>query len=379
MQSWLRTKAGSLADFKKVMDMRSNNSNNTVFADNKGNIAYWHGNFLPRRNKNFDWTLPVDGSKAETEWGPLHTVEETVHLINPKSGFIQNCNSTPFTASGESSPRRESYPAYMAPEGENGRALNAIRLLKDANNFTLDKLIAVGYNTYLTAFDFLLPPLFSGFDGLSAQDTMHRFLAAPVHYLRTWDKQASASSVATAIAIEWAARLAARVPPAPTQEAATHAVGNFQYMADKIPAAEKLQLLAETIRDLERLYGSWQVAWGDINRYQRNIAPGYSDDKNSLPVGLGPSTWGSLPSFISRRFDTKKRYGYSGNSFVAAVEFGPRLKAKTIMTGGESFDPASLHYTDQAAGFIEGKFKEINFYKEDVRKHAKRSYHPGAE
>jgi acyl-homoserine lactone acylase PvdQ len=117
MQSWLRTKAGSLADFKKVMDMRSNNSNNTVFADNKGNIAYWHGNFLPRRNKNFDWTLPVDGSKAETEWGPLHTVEETVHLINPKSGFIQNCNSTPFTASGESSPRRESYPAYMAPEG----------------------------------------------------------------------------------------------------------------------------------------------------------------------------------------------------------------------------------------------------------------------
>jgi acyl-homoserine lactone acylase PvdQ len=150
-------------------------------------------------------------------------------------------------------------------------------------------------------------------------------------------------------------------------------------MAGKIPAAEKLQLLAETVRDLERLYGSWQVAWGDINRYQRNRAPGYSDDKNSLPVGLGPGTWGSLPSFISRRFDTKKRYGYSGNSFVAAVEFGPRLKAKTIMTGGESFDPASLHYTDQAAGFIEGRFKEINFYKEDVMKQAKRSYHPGAE
>jgi acyl-homoserine lactone acylase PvdQ len=190
-------------------------------------------------------------------------------------------------------------------------------------------------------------------------------------------KAASASSVATTLAIDWAGRLASKVPPAPTPEAASNAVGNYEYMGLRIPAGEKLQLLAATITELEKLHGSWQVAWGDVNRFQRTAGGAFDDSKSSLPVGLGPATWGSLPSFVSRRFDTKKRYGYSGNSFVAAVEFGKKLKAKTIMTGGESFDPASPHFWDQAPGFIEGKFKDIHFYKEDVLKHQRRSYHPG--
>jgi acyl-homoserine lactone acylase PvdQ len=148
------------------MEMRANNSNNTVFADYQGNIAYWHGNFMPKRNSRFDWTRPVDGTTAETEWKGVHQLAEIIHLYNPKSGWIQNCNSTPFTAAGESSPKKEAYPAYMAPEGENGRALNAIRLLKEANNITLDKMIQIGYNTYLSAFDFLLPSLFTAYDAL---------------------------------------------------------------------------------------------------------------------------------------------------------------------------------------------------------------------
>ena len=379
MQSWLRTKAKGFSDFKKVMEMRSNNSNNTVFADNNGNIAYWHGNFVPRRNPHYDWTLPVDGTTAETEWKGLHSLDEIIHLYNPKSGWIQNCNSTPFTAAGESSPKKEAYPRYMAPEGQNGRALNAIRLLQDANDITVDKIIRIGYDTYMTAFDFLLPPLFDAFNGLPDADTMKSFLAKPVHYLQTWDKTAAASSVATTLAVEWAARLATAVPPAPTPEAASNAVGNFQYMASAIPAHQKLQALAQTIKELERLYGNWQMAWGDINRFQRTAASGFSDEKSSLPVGLGPGTWGSLPSYISRRFGTQKRYGYSGNSFVAAVEFGPRLKAKTIMTGGESFDPSSPNFNDQSEGFLEGKFKDIFFYKEDVLKNTQRTYRPGEE
>ncbi|HVF82521.1 MAG TPA: penicillin acylase family protein, partial [Flavisolibacter sp.] len=135
--------------------------------------------------------------------------------------------------------------------------------------------------------------------------------------------------------------------------------------------------LSATMKDLEKLYGTWKIAWGDINRYQRTSDNKFKDAEGSLPVGLGPGTWGSLPSFISRRYDTKKRYGISGNSFIAAVEFGKRLKAKTIMTGGESFTSSSKHFTDQATGFIEGKFKDINFYKDDVLKKAERTYHPG--
>lgn len=377
LQSWLRTKADGFAAFRKVMDLRSNNSNNTVFADNKGNIAYWHGNFMPRRNAGYDWALPVDGTTAETEWKGLHAVDETVHLYNPASGWIQNCNSTPFTAAGESSPKKEAFPAYMAPDGQNGRALNAARLLSKSSGMTLGKVIALGYNRYLTAFDFLLPPLFDAYDSLEATDHLKAELALPVHALQSWDRAAAASSVATTVAVEWAFRLATKVPPAKTTEAATNAVGNFQYMAGNLSAKEKLGALAETVRELKNLYGTWQISWGDVNRYQRVNNNAFQDSLPSLPVGLGPGTWGSLPSFYSRRFDTQKRYGLSGNSFIAAVEFGKKLKAKTILTGGESFDPQSPHYADQAEGYLEGKFKDVYFYREDVLKHAEKTYHPG--
>ncbi|RYZ29355.1 MAG: acylase, partial [Chitinophagaceae bacterium] len=376
-QSWLRTKAKGFEGFKKIMEMRSNNSNNTVFADNKGNIAYWHGNFIPKRNPSYNWSLPVDGTTKETDWKGIHALDEIVHLYNPKSGWIQNCNSTPFTASGVSSPVKTSYPAYMAPDGQNGRALNAMRLLSKANNITLDKIIELGYNTYLTAFDFLLPSLFKAYDELPQTDRLKKELEKPIHLLKQWDRQASASSVATTIAVEWAFKLGPKIPPAKTTEAATNIVGNYERMVTDISPVEKLALLAQTLTDLEKWYGTWNIAWGDVNRFQRSANNQFKDDQPSLPVGLGPGTWGSLPSFISRRADTKKRYGVSGNSFIAAVEFGKKIKAKTIMTGGESFDPSSKHYTDQASGFIEGKFKDINFYKEDVLKNAQRSYHPG--
>src|SRR5579872_6392688 len=149
LEAWLITKANSFDDYQKAMDLRANTTNNTVYADDQGNIAYWHGNFMPRRDTSYDWSLPVDGSIAATEWKGVHELDEIVHSYNPATGWIQNCNSTPYSLSGNSSPVRAKYPAYMAPDGENFRALNAMRLLAGANNFTLDSLISKGYDHYL--------------------------------------------------------------------------------------------------------------------------------------------------------------------------------------------------------------------------------------
>jgi acyl-homoserine lactone acylase PvdQ len=380
-QSWLRTKAKSFAEFKKVMDLRSNNSNNTVYADDQKNIAYWHGNFVPVRDPKLDWALPVDGTTPATEWKGVHKLDEIVHLYNPASGWIQNCNSTPFTSSGGSSPKKQAYPEYMAPDGQNARAVNAARLLSSARNVTLDKIIEIGYNRYLSAFDILLPSLFKAYDELPASDSLKTNLKQPVEILKRWDKTSSVSSIATTLAVEWATRLASKIPPPKTDREATNAIANFNWVAANVSSREKLQMLEQTLFDLQDKFGTWHMAWGDVNRFQRNEKSTNSDfnDKEwSLPVGLASATWGSLPSFNGRRFaNTNKRYGVSGNSFIAAVEFGKKLKAKTIMTGGESFDPSSSNFTDQAEGFINGQFKDIHFYKEDVMKHAVRTYHPG--
>jgi acyl-homoserine lactone acylase PvdQ len=380
-QSWLRTKAKTFAEFKKVMGLRSNNSNNTVYADDQKNIAYWHGNFVPVRDTKFDWSLPVNGTTSATDWKGVHKLDEIVHLYNPLSGWIQNCNSTPFTSSGSSSPKKAAYPEYMAPDGQNARAINAARLLSAANNITLDKIIEIGYSHYLSAFDILLPSLFKGYDELNTNDSLKNSLQHPIDILKRWDKKSATSSIATTLAIEWATRLATKAPPPKTDRQATNAIATFKWLAANVSAKEKLDMLQQTIGDLQNRFGTWRMAWGDVNRFQRNdksINGDFDDKAWSLPVGLASSAWGSLPAFNGRRYaNTNKRYGVSGNSFIAAIEFGKKIKARTIITGGESFDPSSKHFTDQAEMFIEGKFKEVNFYKDDVMKHAERTYHPG--
>ncbi|MFI5185601.1 MAG: penicillin acylase family protein [Chitinophagales bacterium] len=357
MQSWLRTKAKGFEDFRKIMDMRSNSSDNTVFADDKGNIAYWHGNFIPKRDARLDWSQPVDGTTSATEWKSIHTLDEMVHVYNPTSGWIQNCNSTPFTVSGSSSPKKENYPTYMAPDEENYRAINAERLLSKAKDLNIDKLTKdIGYSHYLSAFEVYLPPLFTAYDEIPAADSLKQILAEPISMLRSWDKNSSDTSIATTLAIEWASTV-----------------------MNNPGSKDRLSLVLETMKDLEKRFGSWKTPWGNINRYQR-VAEGepFDDHKPSLPAGLASATWGSLPSFQSRQFDgTKRRYGYSGNSFIACVQFGKKVKAKSIITGGQSFDPKSKHFTDQVQMYIDGNFKDVLFYKEDVLKHAERKYHPG--
>jgi acyl-homoserine-lactone acylase len=379
IQSWRRTKSNGFETFKKNMELLSNSSNNTVFADDKGNIAYWHGNFIPRRDTAFDWSQPVDGSIAATEWKGLHTLDETIHLYNPASGWIQNCNSTPFTASGASSPRKENYPSYMSTEPDNFRGILAARLLPKERAYTLDKIIAAGYDNYLAAFEQLVPALVTGFEKtIAPNDPLYSKLAEPVSTLKKWDMRCATTSVATALAIEWVQKL---LPSINRAHPGVEFVTRFQLYATLAPAREMIEALSGTVDSLTNKFGRWNIPWGQLNRYQRltgGLQESYDDAQPSLPVGMAASTWGCLPSFVSRYFPgTQKRYGYNGNSFICAVEFGKKIKARSLLTGGESSDPASPHFGDQADMYTKGKFKEVLFYREDVLKHAKRNYRPG--
>lgn len=379
MQSWLRTKTKGFEDFKKVMQLRSNTSDNTVYADSKGNIAYWHGNFVPIRSKKFDFSLPVDGSTSKTDWYGIYKLNEIVHVYNPATGYIQNCNSTPFTVSGESSPKKENYPTYMAPDGENFRALNAAKLLSAANHLTIDKMISdIGYSHYLAAFDYIIPALIKDVAALPSSDPLQQNLSEAMDSLKAWHKFSSANSIASTVAIEFGYRLLQKAPPSVNPYDVSNAVGQLLATLQTTTGNDRLYLLSETLKDLDKKFGTWKINWGKDNRYQRPADGKFDDAKPSLPVGLAAATFGSIPSFASRRFpNTNRRYGVSGNSFIACVEFGKRIKAKSIVTGGQSLDPVSKHYTDQAEMYIKGNFKNVLFYKEDVIKQVEKQYHPG--
>ena len=384
-QSWLRTKAKSFAAFKQIMYMKENTSNNTVYADKEGNIAYWHGNFMPKRNPKLNWSKPVDGSTSTTEWKELHMVDELVTIYNPATGWLQNCNQTPFTSSGSSSPKRENFPVYMAPDDENFRGINAVRVWSTANNLNLDKVIEGGYTRYLPAFDDLVPALVKAWGKKGfLPDSLAGNMETAIELLKNWDRQSEKNSVAATLAIEWAQRLLqginrTKVPGMP--EAGF--VEKTRSFAANAKPDELLFPLATTISDLKRRFGYWEVPWGEINRYQRltgKLNEVYSDTMPSIPARFAAATWGALPSFVSRPMNGSSRhYGYSGNSFICVVEFGQKVKAKSLLAGGNSNNPSSKHFSDQAERYANGVFKDVLYYKEDIAKETLKKYRPGED
>ncbi len=376
IQSYTRTKAHNYQEFRKTMELHTNSSNNTVFADADGNIAYFHSNFIPRRDTRFDWSRPVDGSDPATEWGEPLSIDETPGVLNPPNGWIQNTNNWPYSVAGPYSPKKEDYPSYVQTRGENPRGIHAIRVLRNRKDFTLDGLRDAAFDSYLTAFEDLIPALLRAYDGTSPGDPLKARLAAQIELLRAWDLRWSTASVPTTLAVLWGRGLMSEV----RGDARKAGVSVYDYMARRTTPRQRLEALAAASDRLERDFGTWRVAWGDINRFQRltgDIVQKFDDDAPSIPVGFTSSRWGSLASFGARRYGTKKLYGTGGNSFVAVVEFGDSVRAKAVTAGGESGDPASPHFNDEAERYATGDLRDVYFYRNQLEGHIEREYHPG--
>lgn len=373
-QSYNRTKTNSHAAFKQVMELKTNSSNNTVYADADGNIAYFQGNFIPKRDVQFDYAKPVDGSNPLTDWQGLHEVEDCIQLLNPSNGWIQNCNSTPFTSALEYSPKKENYPYYMATEPENFRGVHAIKVLTGRSGYTLDKLIEAAYDPYITGFEKLIPGLIEAFDQSGKK---YAELKPAIEVLRAWDLKVSKQSVGMTLAhfygtlyLQKGARPEGLTP-----------MERVNYFGTGTPHAQRLEIFAETLQKLKDDFGDWNKPWGEVNRFQRldgSIVPRLDDNEPSLAIGMASGSWGALGAYASRPGpNTKKLYGVHGNSFVAVVEFGERVIAKSILAGGQSGDPSSPHFFDQAQRYADVQFKDVAFYRQDVEKRAKRKYKPG--
>jgi acyl-homoserine lactone acylase PvdQ len=377
-QSYLRTKARDFKSYKKTLEFFANSSNNTVFASAQGDIAYFHGNYIPRRDTSFDWTKPVDGSNPATEYQGLLKIDEAPDLLNPASGWLYNSNNWPWSAAGPSSLKREDYPAYVENgRFESARGLHAIRVLSDRNDFTLESLLAAAFDSYLPWFEKTLPALLKAWDEEPAGSLTKMSIAEQIALLRGWDCRWAADSVPTSLAIFWGEEMQRRVGV----QAQAAGISIEEYVATKAVPEQLLQALAAASDKIRSDFGSWKTPWGEINRFQRltdDIVHPFNDASPSIPVPFTSSTWGSLASFGARAYPgTKKWYGTSGNSFVAVVEFGDKVRAVAVTAGGESGDPKSKHFNDEAERYATGSLREVYFYKSQLNGHTEREYHPG--
>ncbi len=383
-QSFLRTKARSYAEYRATMTLMANSSNNTVFASAEGDIAYWHGNYIPERDTRYDFTKPVDGSNPATDWQGLMPLEHVPQLHNPHSGWLGNVNNSPWNGAGESSLRKADFPPYVEQGVESSRGIHMTRLLDGRKDFTLDTLLAAAYDPYQPWFARTVPELLKAYDALPTDAPQRAALKEQVDVLRKWDYTWAADSIAESVAVYWGE--AAGTPVA--RAARAENILWEDYVALKVPPATLLTALQTATDKLTADFGTWKTPWGEINRYQRNdaaITQTFDDKKPSMAVPFAGATWGSLASFAARAYPaagsypgTKKRYGTSGNSFVAVVEFGPdKVRARAVTCGGESGHPESKHFNDEAERYAAGNLRDVLFYPDQLRGHTERTYHPG--
>jgi acyl-homoserine lactone acylase PvdQ len=314
----------------------------------------------------------VDGSNPATEYKGLLAVDETPHLLNPKSGWLYNSNDWPWAAAGASSPKKDDYPVYVESGTESARGRHAVRVLENKKDFTLESLNAAAYDSYLPWFEKTIPALIKAWDNARAGE-----LAEQIGLLRGWDLRWSVDSVATSLAVFWGEDIRRQV----IGDARRAGLSVEDYIASKVPAEPLLKSLSAASEKLASDFGRWKTPWGEINRFERltdDIVQLFSDAGASIPVGFTSSTWGSLASFGAHAYPgTKRWYGTSGNSFVAVVEFGEKVRALAVTAGGESGHAESKHFNDEALRYSTGNLREVYFYRSDLKGHIEREYHPG--
>jgi len=351
-------KARSLTEFKQAMSAVAVPMFNTIYADRDGNIFYLYNGAVPKRSTKFDWLKAVDGSTADTEWHGYHAMADLPQVLNPPSNFVQNCNSTPFTTTTDGNPVAANYPAYMVGEGDTARARISRRILSGKDKFSFDDWAKAGFDTQVITADEELPKLQS-----RLQDPPPA-LAGPSDALLTWNHRSTVDSVLMTLFTLWYEK---------------------QFGTAVIPKSkvkqEPMESFAQVVSDLEKTYGTWRVPWGDLNRIQRTHTGGeepFSDDRMSLPVAGAPGDLGIVFNFYARpEKGQKRRYGVAGHSFVSVVEFGPHVAARSILQFGESADPHSPQFFDQAPLYAQQEFKPAWFTLDEIKAHAERTYHPG--
>ncbi len=379
VQALAQAKARNFEEWYAAASMQLLQTFNTTYADADGNIFYLYNGTIARRDPSVDWTVPVDGADPKNEWGPFHPIEELPQVLNPPSGFVQNCNSTPFTTTDDGNPSLLDFPPYMVEDkhDDKRRAKMARYLLRNANDLTFEDFQSLAYDTTLYWPMTEVPVYARRLEKLERSDPEMVARVRPyLEHLEDWDFKSSLVSTQATLAVGWYEELYGRGYPVETLKP--------EYVDD---VAARFAALERAAAKLVELYGDWRVPYGDIHRMQRHAnqlessGVPFSDDQPSLPLagvrgplGVAFTVYHTPPATLENGAARKLRYATTGASYMAVYEFGAKARGASYLHYGQSHRPDSPHFFDQAKLLSERRFKPAWLDWDDVVAHTVRAY-----
>ncbi len=351
VEQWFRMgKAENIQEFEDAMRMQAIPSFNVGYADKMGNIWYIYNAKFPKRAEGYDWQEYLPGNTSETLWTEYLPFEKLPQVKNPESGFVQNCNSSPFrTTVGPDNPRPEDFPAYCGiepVEHMTNRSLRLLELLGADDSITEDEFYAYKYDIAYSK-DFVVKEYFDQIMAMPAGEDP--VIAEAQQVLKRWDYSTTVENTSTAIVI-----------------LSAEPIVRAKMFGHKEP--DLLETFKEKAHLLKDTFGRIDVPWGQVNRLVRG----------TVNVGLcgGPDTLHA----VYGNWHKDHLEGVAGDCYVlmATWDKDGKVHSRSIhQFGSATLDETSPHYADQVPLFIACETKPVWLDEAELRQHLEGEYRPG--
>lgn len=352
-------KATSLNAFTAAVNLRQLPMFNLVYADREGNVWYLFNGRIPLRPAGYDWSGIVPGNTSKTEWFVVRPLSDLPQLLNPKSGYVQNCNDAPWYTNLEQPLEPARFSTYITANTFGWRSQLSLRILSHERDMTLDGLKAYKFNAEAPFAEAVTGDLIAL---ARAQGDPNLREGAAV--LEAWDKQTNADSRGAVLYMAWFGQyFQSTESPFQRPWSATDPAHTPSGLGDPATA---LVAFDSAVTAVKQAYSSLAIAWGETHRLKRGDL--------DLPLRGTELTFNSV---MYRPTPQNIFLATGGDSYVLAVEFTPSgPHAYSVVAYSESSNPQSAHFTDQSRLYATQQYKTAWFTESDIKANEEREYRP---